>query len=414
MKITKAVVDAAESGPSAKFLWDEQLTGFGLKVTPSGNKVYIVQYRTGGRGSSTRRATIGRHGSPWTPAMARAEAERLLLVVATGGDPQADKLAKRHVDTEFGFERYAERYLTEYGRRHWRPRTWAAVESNIRRYVLPVLGRKPMPAIGRSDVIRVLDQLPPKSPALPRNVFAHLRRLFSWAEERGDIERSPFTNLRSPASVASRERVLTDEELAKIWAACSTISGHFGVIVQLLLLTGQRRDEVAPMRWDELDRSSKQWLLPGERTKNARTHRVPLTAPCVAQLDVLAGGAGWPRSGWIFTTTGTSPISGFSRSKQRLDQLITGMNDGEPLRPWRLHDLRRTMATGLQRLGVRFEVTEALLNHVGGARAGIAGVYQRHDWSMEKRQALEAWNEHVLAAIRQPSSGTHDQPLPNS
>ncbi len=152
VRITKTTVDAAAATGSDTFLWDEQLAGFGLKVTPTGTKTYLVQYRAGGRDSSTRRVTIGRHGSPWTPAAARAEAERLLLAVATGTDPQAEKLAKRRIDTDLGFAQYSERYLADYGRRHWRPRTWAAVESNIRRFALPVLANKPITSITRSDL----------------------------------------------------------------------------------------------------------------------------------------------------------------------------------------------------------------------------------------------------------------------
>ncbi len=402
VRITKTTVDAAAATGSDTFLWDEQLAGFGLKVTPTGTKTYLVQYRAGGRGSSTRRVTIGRHGSPWTPAMARAEAERLLLAVATGADPQAEKLAKRRIDTDLGFARYSERYLADYGRRHWRPRTWAAVESNIRRFALPVLANKPITSITRSDLIKVFDGLPPQSPALPRNLFAHLRRLFSWAEERGDLDRSPFTGMRSPPSVQSRERVLSDEEVRIVWSATNAQTGHFSTIVRLLLLTGQRRDEVAGIRWDELDRTSALWRLPGARTKNARDHQVPLTSACIAEIDKVAGGSTWPRVGWVFTTTGSSSVSGFSRAKRRFDQLAVTVDDGAALAQWRLHDLRRTMATGLQKLGVRFEVTEALLNHLGGARAGIAGVYQRHDWREEKLHALTAWNEHVISLVQEP------------
>lgn len=398
LRITKAAVDAATAGTSDAYLWDELLAGFGLKVTPSGTKTYLVQYRAGGRGSKTRRVTIGRHGSPWTPAAARTEAERLLFAVSSGADPQADKLAKRQVDIDLSFSRYAARYLNDYGRRNWRPRTWSAVESNLRRFAIPVLADKPINMIARADLVRVFDGLPRQSPALPRNIFAHLRRLFSWAEERGDLDRSPFTNMRSPPSVASRERVLTDHEIRTVWSATHAQKGNFPAIVRLLLLTGQRRDEVAAMRWEELHRSSAEWRLPGARTKNARDHLLPLTDAIISELDSVADGSDWPRQGWVFTTTGASAVSGFSRAKSRLDQLAS-LNNGAPITAWRLHDLRRTMATGLQKLGVRFEVTEALLNHLGGARAGIAGVYQRHDWRTEKRHALTLWNAHISAMV---------------
>jgi integrase len=160
-------------------------------------------------------------------------------------------------------------------------------------------------------------------------------------------------------------------------------------------MTGQRKSEVAGMAWSELDRSSAIWTIPAERAKNKNPHLVPLSAPVTAELDVLADGQQWPKTGYVLTTTGRTPISGFSKAKLMLDQKITDVGEGAALPPWRVHDLRRTAATGLQRLGVRFEVTEAVLNHVSGAKGGIAGVYQRHDWALEKRLALEAWAGHV-------------------
>ena len=143
------------------------------------------------------------------------------------------------------------------------------------------------------------------------------------------------------------------------------------------------------MSFEELDMASATWTIPAKRAKNNLAHVVPLSMPVMAELEAL--GAGSRKAGLVFTTTGKTPISGVSKMKANLDKLM-----GEPV-PWRLHDIRRTMATGLQRLGVRFEVTEAVLNHVSGAKSGIAGVYQRHDWAEEKRAALDAWGRHVEA-----------------
>jgi len=395
LKIGKATVDSATSAAGETLYWDTALKGFGLKVSASGNKTYLLQYRTGGRSSSTQRYTIGRHGSPWTPSGARQEAERLLLIVANGGDPRAAEKERLRVEQDLAFAAYANRFLNEYGRRHWRPRTWLSAESNMRRYVIPVLGKKTITAIARSDLVVVFDRLPATSPALPRNIFALVRKLFAWALERGDINRSPFEGYRSPPSVASRERVLSDEELAPIWAATAAVGEPFGVMVRLLLITGQRRNEVAAMDWSELNRRAATWSLPGARTKNARNHEIPLSLTAIGELDAIARSAIWPKSGPVFTTTGITAVSGFSRMKRRLDALATLQNDGEPLAAWRLHDLRRTMATGLQRLGIRFEVTEALLNHLSSARGGVAGVYQRHDWKEEKREAITAWGDHL-------------------
>lgn len=396
LRITKAGVDSALAQAKTAIHWDDRLKGFGLRVEPSGKKSYVLQYRMGGRASGTRRLTIGRHGSPWTPNTARDEAERLLRMIATGTDPIEATRDRQRLEQDLAFAPYAEKFLEEYGRRNWRPRTWSSAESNLRRYVIPILGRKPLPAISRSDLLAVFDGLPAASPALPRNLFAQVRKLFAWACEREDIERSPFEGFRSPSSVPSRERVLNDRELVAILRATREVGEPFGALIRLLLVTGQRRDEVASMRWEELDRPTALWSIPGSRTKNGRGHQVPICTTALEELDRIAGRKTWLKAGLVFSTNGRTAVSGFSRMKRRLDLKVAECNGGEPILQWRLHDLRRTMATGLQKLGVRFEVTEALLNQVSGARSGIAGVYQRHDWAVEKRQAMDAWSAQLV------------------
>ncbi len=394
-KVTKRAVDALHAGPTDQFLWDEDLAGFGLKVTPAGNKVYLFQYRLGGRGAATRRMTLGRHGSPWTPAGARTEAERLLVLVRQGKDPAADKDDRERMATELAFDAYAERFLTEYGKKAWRPATYNGAESNMRRFVTPSLKKKPLPLIRRSDVVAIFDRLPDVNPALPRNIFALVRKLFAWAVERGDIDRSPLEGYRGPPTVPSRDRVLTDDELRLVWLGADKLGAPFGSLFQFLLSTGQRREEAAGIDWRELNRSRAEWVIPAGRAKNNKEHLVPLNRLAVAILDAAADGDEWPKKGLIFTTTGTTAVSGYSRAKSRLDREMAKLNRDEAVDPWRLHDLRRTLATGFQRLGARFEVTEAVLNHVSGSKSGVAGVYQRHDWKQEKADALTAWAVHI-------------------
>jgi integrase len=172
----------------------------------------------------------------------------------------------------------------------------------------------------------------------------------------------------------------------------------FGPFVRMLIVTGQRRNEVSEMNWSEVDRITRLWTIPKERSKNKCVHKLPLNDIAIAGLDELAEGENWPATGLVFTTTGRTSISGYSRVKKRLDDII-GRVSGEPISPWRLHDLRRTFATNMQRLGVRFEVTEALLNHVGDSKAGVAGVYQRHDWEPEKADAVRLWANRLLELL---------------
>ena len=140
------------------------------------------------------------------------------------------------------------------------------------------------------------------------------------------------------------------------------------------------------------------WTLPGDRAKNGEQNRIPLNELAVVVLDEVTGGPSWPRRGKIFPTSTGGGFSAYDNGKKRLDRLVAA-DGGDPIAPWRLHDLRRTFATGFQRLGVRFEVTEAVLNHMGGSRAGVAGIYQRHDWKAEKRAALDLWNDHVATIL---------------
>jgi integrase len=400
--LTKRTVDAAKPAAKDVFLWDDELRGFGLKVTPKGSKVFVLQYRLGGRGAPTRRFTIGRYG-PWTPQAAREEAKALLVKVDKGIDLSQEKADRERETVDLAFNKYADLFLAEYVRQNWRA-SYADAERIFRLHLKPALGRKPLPALRRTDITAVFDGIPKAQTALRRKVHAVLSRFFRWAVGRGDIARSPLEGMEAPPAPASRDRFLTDDELRLAWLAAGDLGYPFGPLYRLLILTGQRREEVSALDWKELDRSAATWRIPASRAKNNQATVVHLSAPAVAVLDLIADGEKWPKRGLVFSTTGETPVSGYSRAKSRLDAAMLKIaakeaeaaGDVSPdLAPWRVHDLRRTLATGMQRLGVRFEVTEAVLNHVSGAQAGVAGIYQRHSWEPEKRDALNAWAARV-------------------
>jgi len=404
-KVTKRTVDAMQAAAKDQMLWDDDLSGFGLKVTPAGNKVYLVQYRLGGRGSKTRRFTLGMHGSPWTSAGARSEAERLLTLVRQGVDPAAVKEERQRVAVDLAFGTYSDLFLREYVRRKWKA-SYDDAARIFRLHVCPVLKDKPLPSIRKADLTAVIDALPTEQAALRRKVHAVMRRLFRWAVGRGDIERSPLEGLEAPPVPDARDRTLSDDELRLAWLAAGKLGYPFASMYRLLIGTGQRREEVAGLDWKELNRGAAEWHLPAARAKNGKASVVPLSAPMIAELDVVAKSDAWPKRGFVLSTNGKTAVSGYSRAKSRLDAAMLRLATQEAsdsghdpadveVDAWRVHDLRRTVATGLQRLGVRFEVTEAVLNHVSGAKAGVAGVYQRHDWKPEKRDALNAWAVHV-------------------
>lgn len=408
-KVTKRAVDAIKSGPKDQFLWDDEVHGFGLKVTPAGAKLFVLQYRMGGRGSPARRYKIGDYGH-WTPDGARDEAKRLRRdFVDKGTDPLSARDERRQVSSLLAFGPYADRFLADYAKRN-RKASLDDAEAVFRLHLRPFFKSKPLPSIGRSDLAALFDTLPPDRVALRRKVYALLSRMLRWAVGRGDLERSPLEGVEAPPVPNSRDRVLKDAELRLAWLAAGELGYPFGQLYRLLIGTGQRREEVGELDWKELHRASAEWHLPASRAKNGIAGIIHLSPPMVAELDQLAGGDKWPRRGLVFTTTGSSAVSGYSRGKSRLDKRMLDMARKEAkqvgedpqqveIEPWRVHDFRRTLATGLQRLGIRFEVTEAILNHVSGSRAGVAGVYQRHDWRDEKRDALNAWAAHVERAV---------------
>jgi integrase len=201
---------------------------------------------------------------------------------------------------------------------------------------------------------------------------------------------------------------LSDDEIRNAWRAFERVGLPFGKVGQLLLLTGARRGEIASGRWSEIDLEAKTWTIASGRSKNAIAHEIPLSDAAIEILKAL------PRieGGFVFSTTGATPVSGFSKARAAIDKAVLEVmrDDAEargddpaevkPLEPWTLHDLRRTLATNLQKLGVRLEVTEAVLNHVSGSRSGVVGVYQRHTWRDEKREALDRWSRRLAAIVK--------------
>jgi integrase len=256
----------------------------------------------------------------------------------------------------------------------------------------------PAVALDRVAVVRALDDVKAGSgPIAANRARAYGRSCFGWLSRRGAIEINAFDNIPPPAQERSRDRVLSDAELGAVWRSADRLNLMWRAILHLLVLTGQRRGEVAGLRWDELDLAAATWSLPAARTKNARAHTVPLAPAAVQIIKQIPRFAGCPL---VLSNGRGAPPSGFGRVKLRLDELIA--NDLTTASDWTLHDLRRTVATGLQRLGTRLEVTEAVLNHVSGSRAGIVGIYQRHHWEKEKRDALDAWAGHVAACVGRP------------
>lgn len=399
-KITKRTVDKFKSDNAGAardlFLWDTDRKGFGLKLTPAGKLVYVLQYRMGGRGAPVRRYTIGSHGA-WTPEAAGKEADRLLIMVDQGVDPATAKQRLRREAVELAFDSYADRFLEELVKPEWKPRSYTFAESVLRLHAKPGLGRTPLPDLAE-ELPRLLRSLPAGS--VRRNTFAVVHRLCAWAVEVQDIKKNPLLGMKAPSAVTSRDRVLDDAELVLLLKSSHKLPKPFGSFVRLLLITGQRRNEVSGMDWRELDRDKAQWLVPSTRTKNGVENLLPLSAIAIAELDALSGSNTWPRRGLVFTTNGTTPISGFSKAKRALDALMLKLalesDEDAELPAWRLHDLRRSMATHMQALRISSDVIEACENRLAGqSKKGSAKTYQRYAYAEEKAEAMAAWGSHL-------------------
>ena len=411
-KLTKRTVDAVLPPVSGDlFIWDIDLKGFGLRVSAGGVKSYVLQYRM--KGKAARRTTLGRHGSPWTPETARREAELRLLKIRQGVDPVEEErlrreeedrrsveLDKRKREAEaLAFDGYVDRFVDLYLKENW-PATWPNAQRTLNN-VKPAFAGKTITEITRSEVATLLDGYGDR-PGARKIVHSLLRKLFNWAADRGDLDASPIASMKAPKAVAARRRVLSPEELVAVWHAAGQLGGLWRPLVRLLICTLQRREEVASLDWSELDMDARLWHLPAERAKNDHAHIVPLNELAIAELTALG-----PKSkGLVFSTTGTTSASGFSKVKRRLDDLVLANLRGRALQRgddpdavelpgWRFHDLRRTGATNLQALGVPVEVTEAILNHISGTTGGIAGVYNLYRYDREKVAALATWSKQL-------------------
>jgi integrase len=406
--LTVKSIDKLSSQLSRIEVPDGLLPGLYLVVQPSGAKSWAVRYRRHGRPA---KATIGRYPAI-TLEKARELARGVMLAVAEGKDPAADKRQARAETEGRSFGEVAARFIERYAKANTRESSWKEAERLLNVEAFPRWRHRQLDDIKRADIVELLDGIVDRGASTTANrVLACVRRLFNWTVERGLLERSPCEGVRPPAAETSRDRVLSDAELLTLWRVADGIAWPFGYVLQLLILTGQRRDEVAAMRWSEIDLDKRTWIIPRERSKNGIAHEVPLSDPVMAILEslprIMAGGRA---SEFVFTSTGASPVSGFSRAKLRVDAAIikherAASQDPQAVKAWprwTVHDLRRTFASGAARLGIGLPTIEKILNHTSGSFRGVAGVYQRHEFSQEKRIALEAWAAHVtsLAAPR--------------
>jgi integrase len=402
-KLTDLFVERAKPPPRGRVeYFDAAFGGLSLRVTERGHKSWSLHYRMGGR---LRRLTLGNYPA-LKPVQARREAQRALDRMREGIDPAEEKRALRNdvlrgsLSTD-AFAALVEDYLVRL-QKNTAPSTYREARRILECDVVPAWRNRAIGSIARGDVNRILDAIVARGADVHANrVLTRVRALFNWAVERGRIPSSPIAGVKPPTKERPRDRVLSDDELRWLWQACDVIEWPFGPLVKLLLLTAQRRDEVAGMEWREVDLKRCAWTMPAEKSKNNRAHEIQLSEAALQILKLA------PRTGdnLIFTMTGSTPVSGFSRAKNRLDAEMLAAKRKEvgkkcdAIAPWILHDLRRTAATGMARLHLPPHVVDKVLNHVSGTIRGVAAVYNRFEYIEERRVALEAWGRFVLNLV---------------
>jgi integrase len=377
--------------------FDSLLPAFGVRVSYGGSKTWFVTTRIAGHPKLVR-LTLGRY-----PAVsltdAREAARTAMENAAKGIDPRRIReieVAENRRQAELTFASVTSDFLKKYAERRLRASTVAEYKRAFAR--AKEWNDWPVKDIARRDIIKLLDGLEAKGQGTTADLtFAYLRRFFGWAVDRDILEASPCDRLRRDRNTVARDRVLTEAEIRDVWSAFDKIGYPFGPMFKILLLTGQRRSEVAAMRWDELrDWSGKApyWDIPGDRTKNGLAHIVPIVPEAKALID------GCLKDGpYVFSTTGKTPSTGYSRAKANVDKMIVEAREKreeDPMPAWRLHDLRRTVVTLLnERLGIQPHIVEALVNHLSGFRSGVAGIYNRAEYLDERRAALGRWADYV-------------------
>jgi integrase len=397
--LSDRTVASIKPPPSGRLdVWDAALPGFGLRVTDKGAKSWVAMYRTGNR---KRRLTLGAYPKIKLGA-ARDLARDAFRAVGEGLDPAtAKKAGRRAPDTiDSVIDEFIHRYL-EAQRRS--PSYIKETRRIFEKLVLPRWRGRDIKSITRRDVLDLLDTIADAgTPVMANRTLAVIRKLFNWAISRDIIEASPVSRVGKPGAETKRERALSDGEIRRLWVALDALAYPFGPFLKFTLVTAQRKGEIASLRWSDIDGTSRSWELAAAGTKGDRAHVVPLSPLAWGILDDVR------RIGeFVFTTRGDRPLGGFSKAKQRLDRMFDTGGVKEPsgsgnaaretlVEPWTIHDLRRTAATGMGRLGVSRFIIGRVLNH---ADSSVTGIYDRHEYVEEKRKALNAWAQHLQTII---------------
>lgn len=366
--------------------------GLFLVVHPTGRKTWMVRYRFRGR---TRGLTLAKPYPELSLKQAHAEAEAARDSLANDIDPAIEQAEEQRKDQPESIAAVAEEWLT---RSVSETRTYTEVARITHKEIVAAWKYRMVSEIGRADVLKLLDSIVDRgAPIVANRTRSILLRLFGWCLERGYVEASPIAHVKRPARENSRHHFLSEDELRHVWTAAESLAYPFGPYIRLLILTAQRRGEVAEMRWQDVDLAKALWTLPAEQTKPGRVHDVPLSKQAVALLNSLPRFKG----DYVFSTTGGKrPISGFSKMRTALDTSIRGIDADTDIADWRLHDLRRTAASWMAANKIPPVVVGALLNHSPGKLMGVTSIYARYAYLPERTDALSLWADYVTGLAK--------------
>jgi integrase len=380
MRLTaQALAKYKPPGKADHIVFDDDIAGFGLRFR-EGRRSWIFQYAIGsGAGRITRRVKIG-DCPALSPGKAREEAADLHAKVHLHGDPALER-RKNRVEAGNTFSNLFDQYL-DFKQKELRPRSFVEVRRHLMVNAKP-LHSLPLVSVDQRAIATRLDTLARRGAVAANRTRATLSAMFTWAVREGLAVSNPVANTNRREE-RRRDRVLSADELYKIWQALR--DDDFGTIIKLLMLTGQRASEIAGLRRSEIDFQRGLISLPGARTKNKRAHDIPMSLTAAALLRPRAG------RDTVFGRL-SAPFSGWGAAKAALDARIG------PMTHWVIHDLRRTVATGMADIGIQPHIIEAVLNHVSGHKGGIAGIYNRAQYATERAQALARWDEHLRGVV---------------
>jgi integrase len=401
--LTDAKIRTLQTPATRREIPDGRVTGLYLVLQPSGSKSWALRYRADGKPA---KLTLGPYPA-LDLANARRRAQEALGEVAGGKNPAAEKRTAREARkaaenaiadrVEAVAASFVERHVGRHVGASWARET----ERLLAKEIVPAIGEKRLGEVKKSDIHDLLDGIVDRgAPVVANRTLAVLRRLCNWAIERGIIEASPCNKIKPPAAEESRDRVLSDDEIRLAWNAFERVGWPFGPLAKLLLLTGARRDEIAQARWSEVDIESTTWTIAKERSKNGNAHEIPLSDAAIGILKSLPS-IGDRKDAFVFSTTGRTPVSGFSNAKEAIDRAMVEAHgaDAEAIPHWTFHDLRRSAASGMAGIGIAPHVVEAALGHRSGTIKGVAAVYNRYNYAAEKRTALDAWARRLEAIV---------------